>query len=109
MKAYIQIIDSKVMFSKLPKPEESDFMINLYGQYGFSYDDKKYQQALKAFNDSIIGEAENAEQVHDEYYAWIRDEYLLKHNPHKLFPNQPCEVEGLRIVKLTPAIRGDEI
>ena len=62
--------------------------------------DGNSHKALKKFNDSIIGEAENAEQVHDEYYVWIEDKYLMKHNPHKLHPNQPCEVEGLTIKKL---------
>ena len=103
MKAYCNIIDSKVMVSTLPKPDTESYshiLLNKEGVPTNILNSKEYQQAIKAFESSILGEAENAEQVHDEYYVWIEDKYLMKHNPHKLHPNQPCEVEGLTIKKL---------
>ena len=93
MKAYCNIIDSKVMLSKLPKPDTESYshiLLNKEGVPTNILNIKEYQQALKEFNDSIIGEAENAERCYSDEVAFC---VSLTGGYKGLKPNQPCEVE----------------
>ena len=107
MKAFINIIDNKVMLSKLPKPELPQ------GHYGsdapipdwqMKIDHEVFDMEIKEFNNSIIGEAEN--RISDIYgmkgykacFIWIHDEssnlrYIIR-------DNQRCHVKGLTITEL---------
>ena len=103
MKAYTQLIENKVMVSTLPKPDTESYshiLLNKEGVPTNILNSKEYQQALKEFNDSIIGEAENA----CEYDPQLCPGSIVI-NPDSpdyevVGSNQPCEVEGLTITKL---------
>ena len=110
MKAFTQLIENKVMLSKLPKPDEGDYIIwddSLLTriQLGIAqidgFDNEGYEKALKEFNDSIIGEAENTDWV--KYDDSSNEMPIVILHPHGRVdshvneilykPNQPCEVE----------------
>jgi len=99
MKAYCNIIDSKVMLSKLPKPD--------FRTLNPVYTDMDIQEMTNEFNDSIIGEVENVDWVKDENTQTLevfeRPIIVFDWDSQKIEcfkPNQPCEVEGLTITKL---------
>ena len=84
MKAYIQLIENKVMLSKLPKPD--------FRTLNPVYTAMDIQEMTNEFNDSIIGEAENIEM----YDAGSEGEIpfvVIGKRQSMIKPNQPCEVE----------------
>ena len=95
MKAYCNIIDSKVMLSKLPKPDMKG-------------DNARYWHRLLAeFESSILGEVENARHFPDSALSKMTGhEYYVKIGEliSQILENDPCEVEKsgdkYKIVKL---------
>lgn len=95
MKAYIQIIDSKVMLSKLPKPDIKNYEVHGLSHASVFFEED-YEKALNEFNNSIIGEAENAVKSIDDRVNGIivKDPQVYSSTILGIAdPNQPCEVE----------------
>ena len=99
MKAYTQLIENKVMVSTLPKPDTESYshiLLNKEGVPTNILNSKEYQQALKEFNDSIIGEVENARHFPDSALSKMTGhEYYVKIGEliSQILENDPCEVE----------------
>ena len=92
MKAYCNIIDSKVMLSKLRKPELSS-----YADEPEELNEKaiwEYEFDMKEFNDSIIGEAENIQlKKGNPGICYISYPIVGVWYPTYKLENQPCEVK----------------
>ena len=108
MKAFINIIDNKVMLSKLPKPEITDpeFWMGLTDIPHDPLDYPTYNEAMQEFNDSIIGEAQNAEIMLNQYAP---DYNICVHSGNIDYgdytydftkPGLSCHIEGLIITGL---------
>jgi len=95
MKAYIQLIENKVMVSTLTKPE----MKGGNARY--------WHRLLAEFESSILGEVENARHFPDSALSKMTGhEYYVKIGEliSQILENDPCEVEKsgdkYKIVKL---------
>ena len=70
MKAYTQLIEGKVMLSKLPKPEEKERRFNdSIFSGGTKFNKFTFDSAMREFNDSIIGKAENARIRYEKVFV----------------------------------------
>ena len=98
IKAYLNILNGKVVASTVEKPVITKGNNALY-----------WHRILAEFESSILGEVVNAHV--SQHPVGGHDEITVTKSVWQMAePNHPCQVEvGDKVTVITPAIRGDEI